>query len=236
MPNDERLSIVHSPFFIPSFACSCAFCIVHRAFSVMLPHSYQLAGAIALTIGGLLACFAGYRLFRLVLTVYGFIFGAAMASSAMGTSNTAGMIVAALVGGVIGAAVLFLAYFVGVALVGAALGAAVAHIVWSGMATDPHPLFVVGLSILGAIGAMIVQRYVIVVGTALAGAWTLIVGVMALFGDRAAAAAAETGNVWILYPLDPAPGRRGLLLVWIILSLAGLATQLGVTAKARPKT
>lgn len=201
-----------------------------------MPHSYQLAGAAVLTIGGLLACFAGYRLFRLVLTVYGFIFGAAMASSMMGTSNTVGMVLGALVGGLIGAAILFLAYFVGVALVGAAFGAAVAHILWSGAASDPHPLLVVALSIAGAFGAMAVQRYVIIAATAFGGAWTLIVGVLALWGDRAAAAAAENGSVWILYPLDPSPRRRMLLVGWIAVSIAGLITQLGVTGKPRTQS
>jgi hypothetical protein len=199
----------------------------------MLPHSYQLAGAGVLTVGGLLACFAGYRLFRLVLTVYGFIAGAAMASSVMGTSSTMGMLLAALLGGLVGALIMYLAYFVGVALVGAALGALVANVIWSAIGTDPHPLIVVAFAILGAIGAMTVQRYVIVVGTAFGGAWTLIVGVLALMGDRGAISAAESGNVWILYPLDPAPGRSLLLVFWIVLSIAGVATQLGVTGKQR---
>lgn len=197
----------------------------------MLPQSYQLAGAAVLAAGGLLACFAGYRLFRLVLTIYGFILGAAMASSLMGVSNTAGMVVAAIAGGLIGALILFVAYFVGVALVGAALGAALVHIAWSGFASDPHPLIVIAFSVLGAGGAMVLQRYVIIAGTAFGGAWTLIVGVMALFGDSAAAAAAESGHVWILYPLDPAPGRRMLLAVWLAVSILGLGTQLRVTGR-----
>ena len=54
-------------------------------------------------LGGALACFAGYRLFRIVLAIYGFILGAMLASSMMGVSNTTGMIVAALVGGLAGA-------------------------------------------------------------------------------------------------------------------------------------
>jgi uncharacterized protein DUF4203 len=199
----------------------------------MLPHSYQFAGAGVLTIAGLLACFAGYRLFRLVLTVYGFILGAAMASSVMGTSSSVGMVVAAIVGGLVGALIMFAAYLVGVALVGAALGALVAHIIWSFVGTDPHPLVVVAFSILGAIGAMAVQRHVIIVATALGGAWTLIVGVMAFLGNRAAMTAAETGNVWIIYPLDPAPGRRIVIVIWLALALAGLVTQLGVTGKRR---
>ena len=96
----------------------------------MLPHSYELPAAILLVLGGALACFAGYRLFRVVLGIYGFILGAMLASSMMGASNTTGMMVAALVGGVAGAVMLVFAYFVGIALVGAGLGALVAHVGW----------------------------------------------------------------------------------------------------------
>src|SRR3981081_4138289 len=96
----------------------------------MLPHSYELPAAILLVLGGALSCFAGYRLFKVVLGIYGFILGALLASSAMGGSNTVGMIVAALVGGIAGALLLMFAYFIGIALVGAGLGAMVAHGGW----------------------------------------------------------------------------------------------------------
>ena len=199
----------------------------------MLPHSYQLVAAVVLVVGGAIACFAGYRLFRFVLTVYGFILGALIASSAMGASNTFGMIVAAVAGGVVGAFVLFLAYYVGVALVGAGLGALLVHVVWTQIGGDPHPLIVIFFSVAGAIAAMALQRYVIIAGTALGGAWTLIVGGLALAGDRGALTAATVGDVWILYPFDPAPGRRWVLPAWIGLSLLGLVVQLGLTGKAR---
>lgn len=201
----------------------------------MLPHSYQLLAAIVLVIGGLVACSAGYRLFRVVLTVYGFILGALVASSAMGASDTVGLVVAAAIGGVLGALVLFLAYFVGVALIGAGLGALVVHVIWTQVGGDPHPLVVILFSVAGAIGAMALQRYVIIAGTALAGAWTLVVGGLALAGDRGALTAATAGDVWILYPFDPAPGRRWVLPAWIALSLFGLVVQLGLTGKARKK-
>jgi Domain of unknown function (DUF4203) len=201
----------------------------------MLPQSYQLAGAGLIVLGGLLACFAGYRLFRVVLVVYGFILGALVASSVMGTSNTTGMIMAALGGGLAGAAILFAAYFVGVALVGAALGALVAHVVWSGLAGDPHPLVVIAFSVVGAIGAMVLQRYVIIVGTAFGGAWTLIVGALALLGREAALSAAERPDVWIVYPLDPTPGRKWVLVAWVALSVAGLVVQMAVTGTGKRK-
>src|ERR1041385_5574992 len=97
----------------------------------MLPASYQLPYAALLLPAGVLSCFFGYRLFRTVLAVFGFIFGGMIASSVFGISDTSMMVAAWLIGGLIGAFILIVAYFVGVALTGAALGAAVAHILFS---------------------------------------------------------------------------------------------------------
>ena len=77
------------------------------------------------------------------------------------------------------------------------------------------------------------QRYVIIVGTAFGGAWTLIVGVMALLGNRAALAAATAGDVWVAYPLSPAPGQRWVLYAWLALSVVGTGVQLGFTAGSK---
>ena len=59
---------------------------------------------------------------------------------------------------------------------------------------------------------MYLQRYFIIVFTAFGGAWTMIVGAMALVGDRTALRRRRRGDVWVAYPLDPAPGQRGSLL------------------------
>src|SRR4029079_12198060 len=125
----------------------------------MLPQSYELPAAILLVLGGALSCFAGYRLFKIVLGIYGFVLGAMLASSAMGVTNTTGMILAALVGGTIGALLLMFAYFIGIALAGAGLGALLAHVAWSGAGRggDPPAVAVIVLSVLGAIAAMFLQ-------------------------------------------------------------------------------
>jgi hypothetical protein len=195
----------------------------------MLPASYQLPAALVLLLGGCIACFFGYRLFRTVLAIFGFIVGALAASSIFGASDTGPMLVAAVVGGLLGAGILIGAYFVGVALVGAGLGALVANLVFSASDKDPSILVVIALSIVGAVAAMYLQRYFIIVGTGFGGAWTLIVGAMALIGDRRAMSAAAAGNVWVAYPLDPAPGQRWVPIAWILLGLIGTAVQLGWT-------
>ncbi len=201
----------------------------------MLPHSYELPAAILLVLGGALSCFAGYRLFKIVLGIYGFVLGAMLASSTMGVTNSTGMIVASLVGGVCGALLLMFAYFVGIALVGAGLGALVAHVAWSslGRSGDPPAVAVVVLSVVGSIGAMFLQRYVIVVATAFGGAWTVIVGGLAVAGDRGAARAATAGDVWILYPLSPAPGQKWVPVAWVALGLIGTAVQLISTGRKK---
>ena len=199
----------------------------------MLPEAYGTPAAIALVLGGALTCFAGYRLFRVVLGIYGFVLGAMLASSAMGVTNTTGMIVASLVGGVCGALLLMFAYFVGIALVGAGLGALIAHVAWSsvGKGGDPPAVAVVVLSVMGSIGAMLLQRYVIIVATSFGGAWTVIVGGLAISGDRGAARAASAGDVWILYPTSPAPGQKWVPIAWIVLGLIGTGVQLGITGR-----
>jgi len=195
----------------------------------MLPASYQIPAAIVLLLGGTVACFFGYRLFRIVLAIFGFIVGAFTASSVFGVSDTGPMIVAAIVGGLIGAGILIAAYFVGVALVGAGLGAVIANLLFAATGQDPHFLVLILFTVVGAAGAMYLQRYFIIVGTAFGGAWTLIVGAMALLGNPGALAAAAAGDVWVAYPMNPAPGQRWLPVAWIVLGLIGTGVQLGWT-------
>jgi hypothetical protein len=199
----------------------------------MLPASFQLPAAIILLLGGLLSCFAGYRVFRVVLAIYGFILGALLASSAMGTDQTFAMIVAAIVGGLIGALILIAAYFVGVALIGAGIGALLANMLWAAFGREPGLWVVVLLSVLGALGALALQRYVIITATGFGGAWTAIVGALAIAGDRTATHAAARNDVWLAYPFNPAPGQQWVILVWLALGVAGVIVQLSITAKGR---
>ena len=203
----------------------------------MLPATLQIPAAAVLLVGGLVSCFAGYRLFRIVLSIYGFILGALVATSIAGAGSTGVLLVWALVGGLAGALILNLAYFLGVVLVGASIGAMLATLLWGRGGSEPHTLVVVLFAIAGAVAATVLQRYVIIVGTAFGGAWTAVVGALALLGDRLAGKAASVNDVWVVYPLDPAPGRRWVPIVWLALGLAGLVVQIrgGERPKSRKK-
>ena len=187
-----------------------------------------------LILGGALACFAGYRLFRIVLGIYGFILGAMMASSMMGVTNTGGMVVAALVGGIAGALILVFAYFVGIALVGAGLGALVAHVAGARSATGDPPAVMVIVAVDrrrdrrdGAAALRHHRRHRVR---------------RRVDGDRRRAggggrtrrgARGAAGDVWILYPLTPAPGQRWVPSRGSCSGLIGTGVQLGVTGRRR---
>jgi hypothetical protein len=201
----------------------------------MLPVSYQLPAAVLLVLCGLMACVAGFRLLRWVLAAFGFIIGGLAASSVLGRSETAYMVGAFLGGGLAGAVIMVAASFIGVALVGAGLGAAAVTLAWTQMPGDPHPYVVILAAVAGAWLATWLQRYVTIVGTAFGGAWALLVGALALSGDRAKLAAAAAGDVWVPYPMQPAPGQAWVPWAWILIGLLGVYAQLRVTSGRRAK-
>ena len=147
----------------------------------MLPATLQVPAAVLLLGGGLLACFVGHRLFRIVLGIYGFVTGALADVHDHGASRLRDGALAMLVGGLAGALLLILAYFVGVALVGAALGR---HHRPPRSGPSSGESRIRWWSLPGRLrarcAAMALQRYVIILGTAFGGAWTALVGALAI--------------------------------------------------------
>jgi hypothetical protein len=199
----------------------------------MIPAAYGVPAAVLFVAGGGLACFMGYRVFRIVLGIYGFILGALVATSVMAPTETLTTLLVAVGGGALGALILIAAYFVGVAFLGAALAALLVHVIWSQFGGEPHALVIIIACVLGALAAMALQKLVIVFGTAFGGAWTMMAGALALMGNHAAIAAASRGESWLTYPFNPLPGQRWALVAWLALGLVGAAVQFGTSPRAR---
>ena len=199
----------------------------------MLPASYQAPAAAILIAGGFLSCFFGYRLFKVVLGMFGFAVGVLAATSFFGPAQTTSQLFFAFLGGLIGAGILLAAYFVGVALVGAGIGALLVNVIWTQVEGDPHPAIVILSSVAGAVVATWLQRYVIIIGTAFAGAWTLLIGGLALMGDGGPLRAAAAGNPWVIYPLNPRPELEWLPWAWVALGAFGTLVQMRWTGGER---
>lgn len=196
----------------------------------MIPGSLTTLTAAIFVLGGLLTCFAGYRLFRVVLGIFGFLAGAILASSAGGpTASTWTHIMFLLVGGIVGAIVMVVAYFVAIGLIGAGLAAAILNLGWRFVGGEPPTLVVVLVCVVGAVIALRAVRYVVVCGTAIAGAWTFLIGATALLGDPKALKAASTTNVWVVYPIELVPANWMLIVGWVVLAIAGMVVQFKTT-------
>lgn len=188
--------------------------------------AFQIPVAIILLAGGLLACFLGYRLLRLVLAIYGFVAGVIVTTIFVGQLETWVAALATIGGGLAGTLVAILAYLVGVGLLGAAAGAVVVNVQWTAENSEPNVWLVLGVCLVGALVALALRRYVIILGTSFGGAWTALVGGLALAGNSAAVAAAA-GNPQQLFPLAPARSQMEFVVAWCILGGLALVVQLG---------
>jgi hypothetical protein len=182
-----------------------------------------------LILGGVIAWAAGYRLFRFVLTLFGFYIGALAATAVLGPGDRTLLIFAALGGGAVGALIMFFGYFVGVALVGAGIGALSVHMIWSRLGSDPHAFVVILAAVAGAATAMWLQRYVIIIATAFSGGWAMLWGATNVVDSSGPLTTRP--EVWMVYPFDLAPGRWWELVVWVALGLLGVFVQLRFTAR-----
>jgi Domain of unknown function (DUF4203) len=199
--------------------------------TTLIPTSFQLPALALLLLGGLIAWAAGYRLFRLVLTLFGFYIGALAASALLGPGDRTMLIFAALGGGAVGALIMFFGYFVGVALVGAGIGALTVHTIWSRIGSEPHAFAIILAAVAGAAAAMALQRYVIVIATAFAGGWTMLWAALRVMD--ASTPLASRPPVWMVYPLDLSPGRRWVLAAWAAIGLIGVFVQLRFTGRSK---
>lgn len=170
---------------------------------------------------GLVQCFWGYRLFRIVIGIVGFAIGAVL-GWALGLSFIGeqwGAILGAILGGVIGAALLSALYFLGVFVMGGLLGAMLGASVMGVLGLDQIPLVLLILGIIGGIIALIFQRAMIILATAFSGSWSVVTGIAYFLGG---------GYVWSSLP----EGMRGVswqtvavLFGWVALGIIGSVVQ-----------
>ena len=170
---------------------------------------------------GAIQCFSGYRLFKVVLGLTGFIVGGALAAAGgYACSQTAIVAVfAGLVGGCLGAALLTALYFLGVFLSGALLGGMAGALLWAGTGGLPQPAVLLFPAVIAGVLALVFQRFMIIVATGFGGAWCMVLGV-AYFTTGAF----DPANIESFFP---AAGRHSpvLLVCWLALGAAGALVQ-----------
>ena len=172
---------------------------------------------------GVLDCFFGYRVFKITLALLGGLLGAAGGHAAAVAMNLGplGLTIALIAGGVLGALLAFLLYIGAVFVAGFGFGATLGILLLSNYHQMVALLSGCVLGLVGGFLAVKIQRVLIVLSTALLGAFRAILA-MAFFTNQ---------MDWIFYwrHLDQMPALIDNH-AWMLPAILGLAT-IGVIAQ-----
>ena len=178
---------------------------------------------------GALYCFLGYRLFKLILGLTGFLLAGSVAGTGAGwlsQGHVVVMAVAMLIGGLCGAMALFFLYKTGVFCVGFLGALTVAHHVLQGRAETWIPWAVLGAAVAGGLLALLLERPAMTLATAAIGSWMIFfAGSFFMMG---------TGfGEQLTAPENETPVDLGLLAGWAGLALVGAMFQFFAGKKGR---
>ncbi len=174
---------------------------------------------------GAVQCFFGYLIFKIILGLTGFLVGGVLAG-AIGYAVSQQEIVAllaGLVGGAIGAALMVALFLIGVFLIGAFFGGVLGAALYAVAGNSPEPAVLLILAVIAGVLAVIFQKFMIILSTAFGGAWNVVTGI-AFF---------TTGAI---DPTDPMRFFQSggtllytVVLCWIALGIAGMVVQYRMT-------
>lgn len=170
---------------------------------------------------GVLYCFVGYRLFKLVLALTGFTIAGLVAAGLTGwltEGNVLGMAIALAVGGLCGAFALLFLYKVGVFLLGIAGALPLAFYALHGRDETWAPWAIIGIVLVAGILALLIERPVMTLATATLGAWFItFAGALSMLG---------TGyETQLDDPAQAAWIQWSIIGTWTLLTLLGSAIQ-----------
>lgn len=161
---------------------------------------------------GVISCFYGYRFFRVVLVFLGFIIGFSIGSSLVADRAAITFLLVGLGAGLIGAALMYGLYSLGVALAGALLGASIASSIVVVLNLDNIAWIVIlaGL-VIGALIAFALRKWIIILSTAFSGSSSILYGLGLLIPS--------------LSFLEDRSRSPIAFIAWIVLALIGASTQ-----------
>lgn len=170
---------------------------------------------------GTLQCFFGYRIFKFILGLLGFLLGFALTVT-IGFNfiqEQVLVLLLGLVGGFIGAAIMVALYFVGVFLTGSLFGGVLGIVLYAVTQSNPDPVAVLLLAVIAGVIALIFQKVMIIVSTGFGGAWIVVIGIAYFVTDTVYLSNLEhifLSGGSILYTI---------LLCWFALGIAGVIVQ-----------
>ena len=134
---------------------------------------------------GIVECFFGYKMLKIILGVTGFIVGGLLCAELVYDNmggHTVIALIAGLVGGAIGSSLMIGLFVVGLFILGAALGLLVGGAISASIYGSPHPIIMVSLALVGGIATIIMSKSMIIISTSFTGAYLIVFSVGKFLG------------------------------------------------------
>lgn len=199
-----------------------------------------IVGALVAIVIGAIACFFGYRVYRILFAVLGFAFGALLGLALAGSlalapdQQTIVRIILGVLGGIVGASLAWFLNMVFIFLLGAGIGA----LVGSGIALAANAdntvqlIIIVVLAIVVGIIAVALQKPFIIVATAFGGAQLIVSGVAQLLSGGVTSVVFNPLSVLERGVLQSmAPVSILMVVSWLVLGIVGIFVQYKISAK-----
>jgi hypothetical protein len=178
---------------------------------------------------GIVECFFGYKMLKIILGVTGFIVGGLLCAEfvyhIMGGHPVISLL-AGLVGGVIGSSLMIGCFVFGLFILGVALGLLVGGAISASIYGSPRPMILVPLAIVGGIATIVMSRSMIIISTSFTGAYLIVFSIgrfigmpNTLFKFQQPHGLRESGGQFFV-----------MVLFWILVGIAGIIVQHKYTA------
>jgi len=138
-----------------------------------------LLWALSITLG-VVHCFFGYKVFKLVLAFWGFLAGGAAAALCAEAfwQNTPITILVGLGGAVLGAVLAVVLYFVAIFFLGAGMGFLLGGAIIRRFLEGPQPVVLVAVAVVCGVIALLMLKFIVILTTAFGGAYGIVGGVL----------------------------------------------------------
>lgn len=196
-----------------------------------VPQSVWVFTAVFNILLGLANCFFGYRIFKILIVLWGVVVGIILGGlGGLAAAGVGGGIVGAILGGGLLGFLAYVLFFVALFILGASLGAVLAALGLAVCGVVIPPVFLIVPAVLGGVLALVLQKIFIIVGTSFAGSASTVAGVMTLMGK---------GNELAGMFQSPPPASTFVNIYfpriagWFILAVIGILVQFSLTARKR---
>jgi len=189
-----------------------------------------ISTCVFLIIFGLINCFYGYRIFKVLLGIWGFVggFGIGVHVGQLFLDAFIWQVIIGLLSAVIGVFLVRALFYLGVFLFGIGFGYILALAVMYEWPELPRIPSIILFCLLGGISAILVTKSLLIIGTGSSGAWLTISAVASLI----------LGEPFGRSPIDPEhlpSGTFYILIAWALLSVTGIVVQWRYTSQKMPQ-